>query len=140
MATPILNSALWNDVTLGETGTVTLTLVFDQTMNTGVNPGVFFPTGGENAAPALTIQSQAWQPGATSFVITYTINDANLEIANVDYQVQGAQNSSLGETMAATLVNDAKAAGDPGNFNQFALDQVADAAPASSVVINDGDG
>ena len=110
MATPVLTSATFNDTTIGETGAVTLTLTFDRTMDTGVNPSILFPTGGENAASALTVQSQSWQPGATTFVITYSINDQNFEIADVDYRVQGAQESTNGDVMNPTLVDDAKVA------------------------------
>lgn len=109
-------------ITDGSGATFKLTATFNKNMNTGVNPIVAFPTGGENPlANTLTINSYNWL-NAQNCEIIYDVLDANEEIANIDVRITAAQDL-IGNTM--TQYDGA---------NQFSIDTKN--ATASSVTLN----
>jgi hypothetical protein len=66
-----------------------LTIDYSETMNTGTNPSVSFPTAGENPATTITFSSGTWNT-ATQYVATYNVADNNDNIPNIDVQVSAA--------------------------------------------------
>ena len=98
------SSATITDAELGA-GTFTLTVNFDEAMNTGVNPTISFPTGGENPeAATLSNASGSWTD-ADTYTVTYDVADANEVVQDIDVRVTGAQDSA-GNTVSATTQND----------------------------------
>jgi hypothetical protein len=91
-------------------GTFTLTVDFDEAMNTGVAPTITFPTGGEdptavgNAVATLSNPSGSWTDGDT-YVVTYDVADDDIVISDIDVQVSGAQDAA-GNTMSAVTQTD----------------------------------
>ncbi|MDJ1183026.1 Calx-beta domain-containing protein [Roseofilum casamattae] len=86
------------------TGTFTLTVDFSETMNTGVNPTISFPTTGEDATNTLTFSSGSWSDSDT-YVATYNVADANESISNIDVQITGAEDLA-GNTQTASTQAD----------------------------------
>jgi len=80
----------------------TLTVVFSEPMNTGVNPTLSFPV--EDPAGALGSAVGVWAD-ATTFVVTYAAFDTNVELADVDVQVAGGQDA-VGNAHASTTFAD----------------------------------
>jgi hypothetical protein len=80
----------------------TLTVVFSEPMNGGVNPTVSFPV--EDPAGTLGAGVGAWSD-ATTYVVTYAAADANVELADVDVQVTGGEDA-VGNAHGSTTVAD----------------------------------
>ena len=90
--TPNLTSIADADV---GTRTLTLTVVYAESLNTTITPTISFPTSGEDptASPAtLTLDSGGWL-NSTTFVASYDVADQNLAMPNVDVEVAGAQDT-----------------------------------------------
>ena len=74
------------------TATFTLTVIFDENMNTsgGANPNILFPTAGENPASTISFTSGSWS-SATTYIANYTVFDAGQNMLNIDVRVQDGQ-------------------------------------------------
>ena len=73
-----------------------LTVAYNEAMDTSVNPTIAFPTAGEDpAAPPATLSfhSGSWTDG-TTYVATYDVADQNAVMPTVDVQVSGGQDTS----------------------------------------------
>ena len=88
------------------TGTFTLTIDFNEAMNTAVAATLSFPTGGEDptAGGSLVNPSGAWTD-SDSYVVTYDVTDQNAVIRDIDVRVENAQDAA-GNTIAGTTQND----------------------------------
>lgn len=92
------------------TNTFTLTVNFDEVMDTAVAPTVTFPTGGEdptavgNSVASLANASGNWTDNDT-YVVTFDVADDDIVISDIDVRVAGAQDSA-GNTMTAATQND----------------------------------
>ncbi len=79
-------------------GTFTITVVYDQTMDTNPanNPTVSFPTAGEDPTATLNLASQGWSTtnvANDTYTATYDVVSSADEIALIDVRVSGAQNT-----------------------------------------------
>ena len=80
----------------------TLTVVYDEAMNTSINPTISFPTSGEDptALPAtLTFDSGSWTSD-TTYVATYDVANQNVAMPAVDVQVSGGQDPTASRRRA----------------------------------------
>jgi len=69
----------------------TLTIDFDEPMNTGVAPTVAFPTIGEDPSSTIALDpASAWTNDMT-YVARYDVADASEEIDDIDVRVTGAR-------------------------------------------------
>jgi len=76
------------------TGSFTITIDFDENMDTGTDPVISFPTSGEDAeANTLSYNSGTWASN-TQFVATYDVTDANETISNIDVRVTNARDAA----------------------------------------------
>ncbi|MBU0595281.1 hypothetical protein KJ567_01180, partial [Candidatus Bipolaricaulota bacterium] len=69
--------------------TFTLTIDYDEPMNTGVAPTVSFPT--ENPLATITLDPASGWSDSDTYVARYDVADANEEIDDIDVRVTGAQ-------------------------------------------------
>ena len=78
------------------TGSFTLTVDYDENMNTGVNPVISFPTVGEDpTVNTLTyVGASSYWASNTRFVAVYDVTDANETIQNIDIRISGAQDAA----------------------------------------------
>jgi gliding motility-associated-like protein len=74
-------------------GTFTLTVVYDEDMNTAVVPTINFPTAGENPTPTITYASGTWT-GPRTFVASYNVADFDLVMNNIDVAVSNGEDLS----------------------------------------------
>jgi hypothetical protein len=79
--------------------TVTATITFSEAMDQMVAPTVT-----NNAGTTLTSGSGAWT-SATTYVMTYTVDDANVDLADVTFDVTGAKDLAGNTQVAATAVS-----------------------------------
>ena len=80
------------DANAGAT-TFSLTVTFDETMNTGVAPLITFPVENPGSTLSLNTTASGWSDD-TTYVACYDVIDANAALANVDVCVAGAQNAA----------------------------------------------
>ena len=106
----------------------TISITFDQAMNTSVLPVISFPTLGENPGALLTFSGFVWSNGNQTYSATFTVNDIELEVADLDVQISDARNNA-GETMASVTITDV-----------FSIDTDADVGDDLSITFNDGNG
>lgn len=111
MSNPQVTSVTPNIATLTDnhvgTQTFSLTIVYDKVMDTGVDPTITTPTGGENAlASTLTLNGASTWTNSTTYVAYYNVADANEALADVDVQIVNAQdvNSNTQATKLETNV------------------------------------
>ncbi|WP_345689307.1 hypothetical protein, partial [Novipirellula caenicola] len=76
-------------------GTVTLTVTFDEAMDTGVAPVI-----ATNAGTTLTSPTNGQWTDSTTYTLDFTVADADVELADVLVDVSGAQDVA-GNTMVA---------------------------------------
>lgn len=72
-------------------------------MDVSVNPDISFPT--ENPNNTITLQNGSWNPDSKIYIATYTVTDANEEIADIDVTVENAVDKA-GNIQAASTSND----------------------------------
>ena len=68
-----------------------MTVVFDQAMDTGVDPTLTF---GTDVAGTLTFTGGVVERGDTTYTATYNVADANVDMADVTIDVTGAQDAT----------------------------------------------
>ncbi|MCO4785276.1 MAG: DUF4347 domain-containing protein [Marinomonas atlantica] len=83
----------------------TLTVNFNEAMDTNTDPTLSFPTTNENPLTnTLTFASGEWSDNDT-YVATYNVADANEVIRHIDVQTSGAKDAA-GNTLATVTQND----------------------------------
>lgn len=92
------------DGTVGP-GTFTLTVDFNEAMNTAITPTIAFPTAGEDPRSTITFVSGDWSD-ADTYVATYNIIDANERINDIDVQVSGGQDRAGNSHTSSTQTNE----------------------------------
>ena len=65
-----------------------VTVTFDEDMNPSVTPSVSFSP---SVSTTLTSPSGAWSSGNTVYTVTYTIDDADVEVEDVNVSVSGGE-------------------------------------------------
>jgi Ca2+-binding RTX toxin-like protein len=94
---PTISSLTSSLLTLSDThvgnGTFNLTVVYSEAMKTSINPAFSFPTVSEDPDSAISFTSGSWT-NATTYVAAYNVVDTNIDLANVDVRVAGAQDSA----------------------------------------------
>jgi len=108
--------------------TFTISVTFDQAMNTTVTPTISFPTLGEDPGALITFTGFLWSNGNQTYTLTFTVNDLEIELDDIDIEVSNAQ-SSGGETLVPVIVADV-----------FSVDTDADVGDDLSVTIDDING
>jgi len=108
--------------------TFTITIDFDQPMNTTLLPTISFPTLGEDPGALFTFTGFVWSNGNQTYTLTFTVNDLEVELEDVDIQVSGAQNSS-GDVLTSVVVADV-----------FSIDLDGDSGDDLAVSFDDGNG
>jgi predicted extracellular nuclease/methionine-rich copper-binding protein CopC len=88
-------------VILDSTTTFSLMIVFSEAMNTGIAPVITFPV--ENPSATLTSTGGSWS--GNTYTATYTVVDANIDLALVDVRVASAQDVAGNVMVAATTAN-----------------------------------
>ena len=71
--------------------TFTLTIGFDEAMDTGAAPTVAFPKAGEDPSSTIALDPASDWTSGTTYVARYDVVDANDEIDEVDVRVTGAR-------------------------------------------------
>ncbi|UII33766.1 gliding motility-associated C-terminal domain-containing protein [Fulvivirga ulvae] len=91
-------------ITDAETGTsgFTLTVRFNEAMNTSVNPLVSFPI--EDPAATLTFNNGSWLDN-TTYDATYDVQDVNQELVDIDVAVSLAEDLAGNVIVPASLAN-----------------------------------
>ena len=126
MKQPVVSSLTTSSATINEsTSSFSITVIFNEPMDTGTNPTIDFPTVGEDPTSDGTLAAGAgsWT-GSTTFTRNYTITDNDLEMSDIDVRVSGAQDLA-GNTMTAWTAS-----------NTFSVDMKAPTTP--TLVINGG--
>jgi hypothetical protein len=122
-------SSVTPSVTVVDDGNVgaasfSLTIVYDQDMNTGTNPTISYPTAGENPeASSFTVSSTSWLNN-TTFQIVYNVADANENIPDIDVRITGAEDPN-GNVQPST-----------DEINSFSVDTENPSVSAVNVNIN----
>ncbi|MDZ4824811.1 MAG: T9SS type A sorting domain-containing protein [Flavobacteriales bacterium] len=90
----------------GDVGTdvLTITVVFDEAMNTSSTPTVSYPVE-DGAAAGLTISSAMWLDNMT-YEVMFDLSDANADVADIDVQLAGATDIA-GNAQVVSLWEDA---------------------------------
>ncbi|MEP4552722.1 MAG: Ig-like domain-containing protein, partial [Tateyamaria sp.] len=87
-------------------GTFTITLVFNETMNTAVSPIISFPEMSNNPGALLTFTAGTFSAGNTTYTATFSLNDGVvLDLTDIDISVANAT-SSAGEVLPTVTVPD----------------------------------
>jgi hypothetical protein len=86
------------------TATFTLTVVFDEPMNTSIIPTVTFPVEDPTATLALNAPQSSWT-NSTTFVAKYNVTDQNVDLGNVDVRVAGGKDLAGNVQTAVTVAN-----------------------------------
>ena len=81
-------------------GTVTFTVTFSESMDTGVDPAISFPTENPGGVLVLNSMSSSWND-LTTYNAVYDIFDTDATLANIDVQVNGGQDVSGNGLIAA---------------------------------------
>ncbi len=79
--------------------TFTLTIGFDEPMDTGAAPAVSFPTIGEDPFSTIALDPASDWTSGTTYVARYDVVDANEEIEDIDVRATGARDAA-GNTQA----------------------------------------
>lgn len=74
--------------------TFTLTIGFDEAMDTGAAPAVAFPTIGEDPSSTIALDPTSGWTNDTTYVARYDVVDANEEIEDIDVRVTGARDAA----------------------------------------------
>jgi len=102
---PTVNSITTNLTTIVDANAgsnFTITVVYSENMNTGINPTISFPI--ENPGSTISFTSGAWS-NATTYVATYSITDLNQSLANIDISASGARDVAGNTQVANTQVD-----------------------------------
>lgn len=109
---PLLTAVTPNLTTIADANagdaTFTLTLDFDEAMNTGVAPTVDFNT---DISSTLTLDGTSGWSDADTYVARYDVADAGVSVADIDVTVTLAQDA-VGNVMAS----------DASNIDEFSID------------------
>ncbi len=100
IATSIIGTISDSDIP----GTVTFTVSFDETMNTGVDPTVDFPTENPGAALAFNAGSSMWN--GNDYEAVFDITDTGLDLADIDVRVTGGEDANGNALSAAYTESD----------------------------------
>ncbi|MCF6240478.1 MAG: hypothetical protein L3J74_03930 [Bacteroidales bacterium] len=93
-----------NPITEADAGSnFTITVLYDEDMDTGTNPAISFPV--ENPVSTLSFSSGAWLADNRTYVATYSITDADQEMADIDIQASGARDLNNNTQVVYTSVN-----------------------------------
>ncbi|UWQ91566.1 VCBS domain-containing protein [Rhodobacteraceae bacterium M382] len=107
MAAPVITSIVPSITTLveGETS-FSLTIQFDQGLDSAVTPSISLdPALAATLGVPTGIAFSTTTTADDTVVVTYVVTDANLELADVDVSVSGAQNLSA-EVISPTVITD----------------------------------
>lgn len=133
------NNQIVNDNLVG--GNLDVTIVFDEVMNTSINPTIAFPMDNASLA-SLTPGNGIWLDDIT-FVQSYLINDANERLENVAIQVTGAKdlddnNNLAGVSLPMLIDTQNPSVVSTSNENSITLinDAVAMAAQPLTIIFN----
>jgi cyclophilin family peptidyl-prolyl cis-trans isomerase len=76
-------------------GAFTLTVVYSEAMDTGLNPTITFPTSGKDPVTGgtLTFSSGSWSSD-TTYVASYNVANQGLVMSSIDVEAEGAMDSS----------------------------------------------
>ncbi|MAW89394.1 MAG: hypothetical protein CMJ42_22975, partial [Phyllobacteriaceae bacterium] len=90
------------------TGTITITVVFDQSMNTQptVTPVISFPD--ENPSSTISYVSGSWSTTTSAndtYTFTFSVTDANIDLSDIDVEITNAR-SFTGDNLPDTTVTD----------------------------------
>ena len=92
--TPTVTSVTPNLGTIAEANTgnqtFTLTVVYDNNMDTGSTPTITFPTALEDPSNTITLDPASGWSNATTYVARYDVVDVNVEVDDIDVRVTGA--------------------------------------------------
>jgi predicted extracellular nuclease/methionine-rich copper-binding protein CopC len=88
------------------TTSFTLVITFNEPMNTAIVPTITFPTAGENPVPSIgSPTGGVWSNGNQTYTATFTVTDANIDVAAIDVQISGAADVA-GNNMTAATTSD----------------------------------
>ena len=90
---PSVDSVTPSDMLIADndvTGTFTVTVVYNQDMNTGILPDIVF---NPPVASTLTFTGGEWQGDNRTYIASYTVGDGNIEVTGVGILVENAQNA-----------------------------------------------
>jgi large repetitive protein len=122
---PTLSSVSLSDTAISEAddgNTVTATFTFSEAMDQSITPTIV-----DNASTTLTNPNNGQWTSATTYTIDYTIDDANVELADITFDVSAATDSA-GNTMTAATGISASAS----------IDTIAPAAPTFALAADSG--
>ena len=107
----------------------TLMVTYSEDMDTGINPNITFPTG--DPSNTITFNSGNWSNN-TTYIATYTVNDGNEEVRDIDVTVENARDG-IGNTQIIFTQSDL-----------FSIDNQSPATPSVDTIADDtgnsGDG
>ena len=133
------SSSTITDANVGS-GTFSVTVEYDKTMNTGVNPSITYPTAGEDPSVAPTTlddatKSHSW-PNSTIYKATWDVADANEEITAIDVEVDGAEDTRGNPQSAKTSTDlynvDTK---NPNATVSYNIDPITDADAGGQFIV-----
>ena len=85
-----VNDTLLTDADVG-TGEFTVTVVFDQAMDTGATPTLSFDP---DVSGTLSFTGGVWSAGDTTYTATYDVADAGVDVEDVEIDVTGAADAN----------------------------------------------
>jgi len=85
-----VSDTLISDADAGPGKIFTVTVKFSEDMDTAVNPAILFTPAHQGT---LSNPSASWTTGDT-FTVTYEVSDQNIEVADIQIDVEGAQNAT----------------------------------------------
>lgn len=92
---PVVSSVTASPTTVADaTTTFTVTVVFDEAMNTSVSPTLVFAPDVTSGSATLSFSSEMWSGGNTTYTATYTVSDQNVDVNSVTIDVTGAQDAA----------------------------------------------
>ncbi len=94
LAAPTITSAVaspttFNDAAVGS-ARLSLTVSFNESMNTAIAPIITFPVESPGSALTFNAAASVWL-NATTYLAVYNVADTNAALANIDVRVAGAQ-------------------------------------------------
>ncbi len=99
---PTVSNITASTSTISDSSTsFTLTVEYSEDMDTGVNPSITI----ENLQNTITFGSGSWGVDSKTYIATYTVTDANEEVAAIDVKVENAQDK-VGNIQAAFTKDD----------------------------------
>lgn len=99
----VANLATINNVHAG-VATFTITIVFDEAMNTAVIPTLSFPSENPGATLSLNAGQSGWT-NSTTYVAKYNVTDVDVAVSNVDVRIAGGKDIAGNLQSATTFTN-----------------------------------